>query len=144
MKARRLQEARKKESEIEKVKKSVIKKEMQDHVEKGKKERDITIKELANKKGCQKKPQWNPCVKVTDQLNSYTGPMKLGKQIAPPVKQIKTIVGGTTIKSAPFLAHGKKVITSASLTKVIDKTATNAKWNTIKEKASATEKGKNP
>lgn len=114
---------------------------MQDRIDKGRKGKDVNVKEAvrmgarmtgkdvfkasANEKDFQNKPQWNPCVKVTDQLNSYTGPMMVGKQIAPPVKQFKTILGGTIIKSASFLEHGKNVITTTSLTKA----ATDAKRN---------------
>lgn len=61
------------------------------------------------------------------QLNSYTGPMKLGKQMPPPVKQYKTIVGKTEVKSAPFLSHGKNVITRSALAKAIQETETNLK-----------------
>ncbi|KAK1391788.1 hypothetical protein POM88_010844 [Heracleum sosnowskyi] len=47
--------------------------------------------------------------------NSYTGAMRLGSPPPPPVKQYKTIVGGTTLKSAPFQSHGKTVITKGTL-----------------------------
>lgn len=53
------------------------------------------------------------------QINSYTGPMKLGKKKPPPVKQFKTIVGQTELKSAPFLSHGRNVITKSSLAKAL-------------------------
>lgn len=62
-----------------------------------------------------------------EQHNTYTGPMKLGKQMPPPVKQFKTIVGKTKLKSAPFLSHGKNVITSTALRQAIDATAKNLK-----------------
>ena len=53
------------------------------------------------------------------QINSYTGPMKLGKKQPPPVKQYKAIVGQTEVKSAPFLSHGRTVITKGTLAKAL-------------------------
>ncbi|KAK1378998.1 hypothetical protein POM88_025742 [Heracleum sosnowskyi] len=47
--------------------------------------------------------------------NSYTGAMRLGPPPQPPIKQYKTNVGGTTLKSSPFQSHGKTVITKGTL-----------------------------
>ncbi|KAK1378109.1 hypothetical protein POM88_024853 [Heracleum sosnowskyi] len=47
--------------------------------------------------------------------NSYTGAMRLGPPPPPPIKQYKTNVGCTTLKSAPFQSHEKTVITKGTL-----------------------------
>lgn len=50
--------------------------------------------------------------------NSYTGPMKLRKQMAP-VKQYKIIVGKLDLKSAPFLSPGRNIITHGALAEAL-------------------------
>lgn len=65
--------------------------------------------------------------------------MKLGKQMSPPVKQYKTIVGKTEVKSAPFLSHGKNVITRSALAKAIHESEKNLK---IAGKGKTKSKGK--
>lgn len=51
--------------------------------------------------------------------------MKLGKRMPPPMKQFKNIAGKPKLKFAPFLSHGKNVITTSALRAAIEETARN-------------------
>lgn len=66
-----------------------------------------------------------PSSQKTEKHNTYTGPMMLGKKMPPPVKQFKTIIGKTKLQSAPFLSHGKNVITPSALHAAIQETTRN-------------------
>ncbi|KAK1358757.1 hypothetical protein POM88_043231 [Heracleum sosnowskyi] len=82
----------------------------------------MTFKHIKKSKEVKKKGK-AICMNESEQVhanevemhNACTGAMKLGRPPPPPVKQYKMIVGGTTIKSAPFQSHGKTVITKGAL-----------------------------
>uniref|UniRef100_A0A166AZA0 Uncharacterized protein n=1 Tax=Daucus carota subsp. sativus TaxID=79200 RepID=A0A166AZA0_DAUCS len=129
--------------EMEDAKRKTVKKEMQQRIDKGKmpmqtsqveprrstrlfqktafskftntEDNPVVIDEAEAEEDTLQTKEQSPPV----QINSYTGPMKLGKKKPPPVKQFKTIVGQTELKSAPFLSHGRNVITKSSLAKAL-------------------------
>lgn len=149
-----------KQNEAEEARRMVVKKEMKEKIDAGKREKIEALKKI---KRCgednahftplrrsvrltinrsftfRNTPDDPVCVDVEgdtvmaegnasgnkEQHNTYTGPMELGKKMPPPVKQFKTIVGKTKLKSAPFLSHGRNVITTAALTQAIHETARN-------------------
>ncbi|WOG96234.1 hypothetical protein DCAR_0415568 [Daucus carota subsp. sativus] len=123
--------------EMEDARRKTVKQEMQQRIDKGKNPMKVSEIEPRRSYRLFRKIALNKFTNTVDtpvvideageedkqpprvQINSYTGPMKLGKKQPPPVKQYKAIVGQTEVKSAPFLSHGRNVITKGTLAKAL-------------------------